>query len=84
MFISDVNDVNIYQRFLKTNDGQYVLESEGFTFTISSDGVKVSDKSDISLWPVYLIINELSIQSRFCLENVIIAGKLNTVDLEIF
>ncbi|RNA29376.1 hypothetical protein BpHYR1_028554 [Brachionus plicatilis] len=50
--------------------GQY------FTLTLNSDGIKLSDKSNMSIWPVILIINELPLETRFLIENTIIAGVI--------
>jgi len=73
--IKDVTDGEIYRNFLKTNEGQKVLNGNGFTFSINTDGCNPSDKSNISLWPVFLTINEVKIGERYCPDNIIIAGS---------
>jgi hypothetical protein len=46
---------------------------EALTFLINTDGASICKSSKLTLWPVYLVINELD--SRFSLENVILAGE---------
>ena len=72
--IKDINDSNIYKTLLESSDGVYVLTHDGFTFTINTDGVEICSKSDISIWPVFLVINEIELRQRFCLESIIVAG----------
>ena len=50
--------------------------NQSFTFTIFSDGISVCKKSNITIWPILLVINKLPIERRFCVDHVIIAGKL--------
>jgi hypothetical protein len=45
-----------------------------FTFSLFTDGVSPFKSSNVSLWPIYLTINELHYSDRFKLENVIL-GK---------
>jgi len=32
------------------------------------------NKSKLTIWPVFLVINELPIESRYCIDNIILAG----------
>lgn len=73
--ISDIVDGSIYQEFLHSAQGKCVLDGNGFTFSLNTDGANPSDKSSISLWPVFLVINEIPLEERYCIENIIIAGK---------
>jgi len=41
---------------------------------INTDGISKSLNSDQTIWPFYLVINELPLEMRFCMENIIIAG----------
>lgn len=68
--MSDVKDGSIYKEFKKLNP------FNAYTFTLNTDGISLCDKSNLSIWPVYLAINELEIESRFYIDNIIIAGKL--------
>ena len=72
--IKDINYSKIYKQLLKSSDGVYVLINEGFTFTINTDGVEICSKSDISIWPIFLVLNEIELHKRFCLETIIVAG----------
>ena len=73
-FIRDIYDSELYRTFLKTAEGKSILDGKGFTMSISTDGCNPSDKSKISIWPVYLTINEIPFGQRYCLDNIIIAG----------
>ena len=70
----DVTDGRIYKNFLSTEEGHHIRSGNGFTFSINTDGCNPSNKSLISIWPVFLTINEIPIGDRYCMENVIIAG----------
>ncbi len=74
--ISDVSDGAIYRDFLRTSEGTRVRSGDGITFCMNTDGCNPSEKSAISLWPVFLSINEIPIGERYCIDNTIIAGKL--------
>ena len=73
--ISDIVDGSIYREFLQSAQGKCVLRGNGFTLSLNTDGADPSDKSTISLWPVFLVINEIPLEKRYCIENIIIAGK---------
>jgi heptaprenylglyceryl phosphate synthase len=73
--ISDVYDGELFQELLNSEDGQYIIKNEGFTFLINTDGISLSTKSETSIWPVMLVIDQIKSGERFCLENVIFAGK---------
>lgn len=73
--ISDITDGAIYSDFLKSDNGPWLRNRKAFTFMINSDGISVSLKSKLTIWPVYLVINELPSEKRFCIDNVIIAGN---------
>ena len=55
-----------------SEDGHLFRNKEALTFLINTDGASICKSSKLTLWPVYLVINELD--SRFSLENVILAG----------
>lgn len=74
--ISDVVDGFIYKNFTKSElencidkDKEIIL-----SFIINTDGISISDKSNITIWPIYLAINEIPKSTRFCINNMIIAG----------
>jgi len=71
----DIYDGEIYKNLLKSEDGDLCKEQEAFSFTINTDGCSFTNKSKLTLWPVYLVINELPLDIRFSIDNVIIAGN---------
>jgi hypothetical protein len=76
-FIEDIQDGSLYHEFItsfSTNQAKYV-----YSFTLNSDGISVCDKSNLSIWPVYLTINELDARERFYIDNVILAGKKSVI-----
>jgi hypothetical protein len=71
--LHDLKDGSLYQDFLKEID---TSSGNVFTLSINTDGVNPSNKSKISLWPVFLVVNEIPLEERYCIENVIIAGYI--------
>ncbi|KAL7286675.1 hypothetical protein TKK_0019062 [Trichogramma kaykai] len=59
----DIYDGECYQKFVASlphqNRNQYV------TVTFNSDGAAPFKSSPLSVWPIYLMINELPVQERF-------------------
>jgi hypothetical protein len=74
-YLSDIYDGNIYKRFLNSADGELVKKKEAFTFSLNTDGIAICEKSKLDIWSVYLVINEIRPEHRYCIENVIVAGK---------
>ncbi|CAF0992928.1 unnamed protein product [Brachionus calyciflorus] len=72
--ISDVTDGRIYQQLLESDDAYLFRNNRAFSFCLNTDGISLCNKSKITIWPVYLNINEIPIQSRYSLENTILAG----------
>jgi hypothetical protein len=72
--IEDVFDGSIYRAFLKSTDGESVLNGSGLTFTLNTDGCDIANVTKLKFWPFYLSINEIPLNERYCLENTIIAG----------
>ena len=75
--IIDVYDGDLYKDLLNSDDGQYIINNEGFSFLINTDGISISTKSETSIWPIMLVIDQIKPGQRFCFENVIFAGKLS-------
>ena len=73
--IKDITDGLIYKRLFESNNGKWIKLNRAYTFLLNTDGIAVSDKSNLTIWPVYLALNELPIENCYCIENVIIAGK---------
>ena len=77
--IDDVYDGEIYQNLLQTDDGDLLKSGKAFTFILNTDGISVSDRSNLSIWPIYLAINEIPIANRYSIENIIIGGNKNLI-----
>ncbi len=73
-YITDMCDGLLYKKLLDSEDGRAFKTKEAFSFTINTDGASICKKSNLTIWPVYLTINELPINIRFAPENVILAG----------
>ena len=69
--LKDISDGTIYSNFINS----FSNSDHIYSFTINTDGVSLADKSNLSIWPIFLIINELPIEERFFIDNIIIAGK---------
>ncbi|CAF1043166.1 unnamed protein product [Brachionus calyciflorus] len=41
------------------------------------NGIELAEKSDISLWPMIFVINEIPIERRFSFDNIVIAGEFS-------
>ncbi|CAF4182121.1 unnamed protein product, partial [Rotaria magnacalcarata] len=50
------------------------ITKKKLTLTLNVDGVKLSKNSQTTIWPILLVVNEIPPNSRFKIENVIIAG----------
>ena len=70
--ICDIYDGELYKKLLQHPE---VLSSpHNFSFTWNTDGVPVFKSSNFSLWPLYLVVNELSPKKRFSKDSMILAG----------
>ena len=72
-FLNDIHDGKIYSQF-KEKHKEAIANKLVFSLSINTDGIKFADKSSLSLWPVFLTINELKLEERYSFENVIVAG----------
>ena len=68
--LEDIYDGSTYKEI---EDKGYVSGLNNITFTWNSDGVKIFNSSKYSIWPYYLVINELPFSERYKKENVILA-----------
>jgi len=73
--LKDIRDGILYKKILQLEDGHLFKQGRAFTFLINTDGISFCKKSKLAIWPVYIVINELPIHSRFSIDNVILAGK---------
>ena len=70
--ICDIYDGELYKKLSKHPN---VLSCpHNISFTWNTDGVPVFKSSNFSLWPLYLVINELPPKKRFSKDNMILAG----------
>lgn len=69
--ISDVYDGSIYKNLF--NKG-FLNDPNSLSFGFNTDGVPIFKSSKVSMWPVYLLINELPILDRKVRENVVFYG----------
>ena len=74
--LKGIEDGNIYKRLLDSKDGKWIKLKQAYTFLINTDGIAISEKSNLTIWPVYLVINELPYEKRYCIDNVIVASML--------
>lgn len=72
----DICDGRYYKSLLETEDGDLFKRKEALTFLINTDGASICKSSKLTIWPVYLVCNEIPLESRFSLENVILAGMI--------
>ena len=67
--LRDIVDGVFYQRLLLAEQGNNFI-----TLTMNVDGVSPNRGSTLSIWPIFLVINEIDESKRFALENLIVAG----------
>lgn len=77
--LTDVYDGEIYKRFYSEN-AQEIKTGNVLSYTLNTDGLALCEKSKLTLTPVILAINELPIEERFVIENVIIAGNTRKIE----
>ena len=73
-YYKDVYDGEIYKQMLNSPHGYLIRNKSAYTFTINTDVISLCEKSKLDVWPIYLVINEIKPEYRFCIENVIVAG----------
>ena len=68
--IEDIYDGAMYKKMME--EGQPLSNKNNFSYCFNSDGLPVFKSSKYSLWPIFLMINELPPRLRF--SNLILAG----------
>ena len=69
--ISDVYDGVLYKELCEKG----ILNSkDNISFIMNTDGVPVFKSSKVSIWPVFMIINELPYNKRMAKENMLLSG----------
>jgi hypothetical protein len=72
--LTDITDGRIYQKMITNDPNDGFLNRKALSFLINTDGISLSNSSNLTIWPVYLVINEVPIESRFLIDNVILAA----------
>ena len=57
---------------MREENGFLACPSNNVTFTLFTDGIPLFKSSNVSLWPVYLVINELPRKERYLKKNMIL------------
>ncbi|KAJ8319715.1 hypothetical protein KUTeg_002736 [Tegillarca granosa] len=70
--ISDVRGGEEYKKMLKP--GGFLHSNSNITLSLFIDGIPLFKSSSVSLWPVYVLINEIPPKSRFQRKNMILWG----------
>lgn len=68
----DIYDGQLYKSYFKNNG--VLSNSENISFTFNTDGAPVFKSSNVSIWPIYLVVNELPYKLRMKKENMILAA----------
>ena len=71
--ITDILNGEMYQSFMETEDA-CSLEENSLSLLFNTDGAPLYKSSGVSIWPVYLVINELPPALRFSRKNIILWG----------
>lgn len=67
----DIYDGSLYQQYVQNG---FLSNPNNISFTWYTDGIPVFKSSHISMWPVYLTINELPYKLRMKRENILLVG----------
>ena len=70
--LTDIVDGTEYKKLKE--EGMFLSNSNNITLTMFTDGIPLFKSSGTSLWPVYLIINDLPRQKRFQRKNMVLWG----------
>jgi len=61
--ITDILDGKYYQEYCK--EGNFLADSRNLSIIFNTDGAPLFQSSGISLWPVFLAINEIPPAERY-------------------
>ncbi|XP_052212666.1 uncharacterized protein LOC127831685 [Dreissena polymorpha] len=70
--INDVTDGSEYKKLCE--DGGFLSNRNNISLTMFTDGIPLFKSSGVSLWPVYLLINEIPRHERFRKKNMVLWG----------
>lgn len=68
----DIYDGKLYKKYFSKNGPLSFPENISFVF--NTDGASVFKSNNTSIWPVFMVINELPYKIRMMRENMILAG----------
>ena len=69
--LRDVYDGSSYR---KAYDNGFLKDPNSVSFSLNTDGVQIFKSSVVSMWPVYMMINELPSSERKLKENIVYYG----------
>ncbi|XP_069465487.1 uncharacterized protein [Ambystoma mexicanum] len=69
--ISDIYDGLLYKEMYKKG---ILSDKNNLSFSMNTDGVPIFKSSNVSMWPVYMLINELPIAMRKKRHNILLYG----------
>jgi hypothetical protein len=69
--ISDVYDGSNYKTAFRSG---FLNNPNSVSFSFNTDGVQIFKSSTLSMWPVYMLVNELPPTDRKLKENIIYFG----------
>ncbi|XP_071851491.1 uncharacterized protein [Apostichopus japonicus] len=72
--VEDIYDGAIYTSFSQTGEPLSSSYPYNISFCLNTDGIPVFKSSKVSIWPVYLMINELEYKLRRQKENMLFCG----------
>jgi len=70
--IENIYDGRVYKRFF--SNGGFLDRKNNISFMWYSDGISIFRSSHFSIWPMYLVVNELPYRERVKKKNIILAG----------
>lgn len=70
--LEDIFDGEVYKSYF--DDNGFLSNPSNLSFTWNSDGIPIFKSSNFSIWPFYLVINELPYEDRFKPENTLFVG----------
>ena len=76
-FLRDIHDANYYQKFRIDVESSGINFENVYSFCFNTDGISLADKSNLSIWPFFININEINLNERYHIGNTIICGILN-------
>lgn len=70
--LTDIVDGSEYRKLKQ--EGQFLSDNNNISLSFFTDGIPLFKSSGVSLWPVYLLINEIPRKQRFLKKNMVLWG----------